>query len=344
MSIKKISENRIIGVTELQKINKTIAPCFFILDKLDENNIYFWNNFLENVDIKTRRMGARTDIYKGKKINTNILNISNIPDNFTGTISLSDGIKSFKISLGLKDPSFDVWICYSIRDNIYDFPEKLHLIPEKIEMVVTILMNNSSEISTHMGIFKNYPYFMYDKLPFLDLSVALHSFGAKASKEIHHQLKYMITRPVNKMREILMKKMNSVGLGKYIYTDYSLNREFIEEIKNKIKKIEEFGNNKTLVRIKENIKNLENKDPRLLIFFIESYIKNKNKFINIKKSNNHILEVLSNKIELKKNNSIEEIDIPPWFISHKNMQLGLYAVAIDIDVLGNMYFNEINSY
>lgn len=205
----KINENMYVGIKNLQFKEKTYPHdkkigsdnVYFVFEKLTNTNEKFWNDFLNDQNKNTIRNGAISD---------------------HGIVVISDGINSFKKSLKLYSSCkeyYSIWIAYVTRIN--PVTNETHISNEDIEMVVSVFANNDSPITTHMGIFRNYKYFMSIMEPHLNLALLLHEFAGMISKVIYPQVQFMLTNPANKMQEIMKKNLEG---GVQIWIGSSLER------------------------------------------------------------------------------------------------------------------------
>lgn len=231
----QINENKFVGIKKLsyKKEDKSISinNVYFVFERLTERNINFWERYVYNQKNETRRMGVYTESKK--------------------TITIIDGTSSFDRSLRLfkdgcdKRGQYSIWIAYVTRtdprppnftiinnsdqinwsnEEIEDYKEKYkNYIKETniyslrsfreddIEMSFSVFANETSPITTHMGIFRNYKYFRSEMKPHINLSMELHGFAAIASKIIYPQIEYMVTKPVDSMVKIMREKLENTG-------------------------------------------------------------------------------------------------------------------------------------
>ena len=127
---------------------------------------------------------------------------------------LGDGIYSFKSSLDLKKcmDKYDIWIAYArvnnttIDNDEYDNHDK----SDDIIIYCTVIINNESLVSTHMGISRAHKTFAQQNRH-INLSIELHSFMAKISKMLYPQVEYIVTKPADAMRQILVKNLEPMS-------------------------------------------------------------------------------------------------------------------------------------
>ena len=334
LNFKKYDSNP--PVTGLNKV-------YFFLEKLNDINFEFWNNYNKYQYFATERNG--TKLHNGSYVK-----------------DVSDGISAFKKSLDLYRNNntginniidYDIWIAYACKDfidtnasenpspiinNLSDLPANILRNDYKyksfdlfnrfnlIEITVTMFIDKNSPITTHMGISKNFLYFGYYKNFRINsqLSLYLHSFIAKVSNYIYPENKkkiYMVTNPNIAMRSILYKGLSDYVVKKQI----DINDIII------------IGNNKN--RAFKNKKSLQNKSA------------DKGINLNNKSSYGYIRPISDDKSILHniddKNWSITykgqdiEFEKPLWF-KHPHLNNHLSTTIIDIEHLGNLYFADYN--
>ena len=186
------------------------------------------------------------------------------------------GIYGFKDSLLIaKNNNYDsIYISY-----ISNIPKRTI---QSIEILMTVFVNNASYITTHMGIFTNK---LYTGLKHSRLSIPLHEFSATESKKINNNIRFMVTKPVEKMVGIMKEAFKDT---KYVFWYGSMNERF-EKIK-----------------IKDEMKELY---KELYVRF-EGYITNDNKITSadrkrITNSNNYN-NYNNTKFKTMNNNSIKK--------------------------------------
>jgi hypothetical protein len=224
---------------------------FFNASKLSDNNIGFWSNYSNEQELMSRRIG--------------------IPNKNFG---ITDGNGSFSHSLSMfnEKNDFDIWIIYASsklindkdseiirgmfiekngKSNLYQYESDKRIDCDSIEMCFSLFIDKISPITTHMGIFRNWKYFsngLFNIKSHKNLSSYLHSFSAKISQLLYKNKKYMITNPVNKMREIFKKSL--------IEYHKSLTNNNI-----KLENIVVIGDNKLRNEIRKTIKHKYNSEP-----------------------------------------------------------------------------------
>lgn len=114
--IVRINENMFIGKKRIPyknrdgSINEEGDDVYFVLEKLTPKNHEFWINYNAEQHRQTLRSGAIADRNDGSGNKK--------------TVSVGDGIGSFKVSLELL-PALrsDIWIAYATRKNPTPFPD-----------------------------------------------------------------------------------------------------------------------------------------------------------------------------------------------------------------------------
>ena len=223
--IVKVDENTYLGSKILPFKQKTYGQerrqgstpsighdiAYFVFERLTDKNIKFWRDYNENQDENTRRMGVMSE---------------------NGTrVFIVDGIASFRRSLDLYDESkresYSIWIAYATRKDPrvmkrtsnteydYDANSDFALKNDDIEMTFSVFASNTSPITTHIGILRNFKYFESAQKPHLGLAMELHGFAGFAAKLAFPQITYMVTKPVQIMQK-LMRATLEVGENLWI--------------------------------------------------------------------------------------------------------------------------------
>lgn len=247
--VVKFNNDMYIGMKELpykKKDGIEYDNVYFVFERLTDKNYMFWYEY-----VNKQPSGARFN-------NENSI-----------MIPLIDGKSAFKYSLELFEKSkrkeYSIWIAYATRINPYI---SKYIPDDDIEMTFTVFADRISPITTHMGIFRNYQYFASSKFPHKNLSMELHGFAGKASKLKYPQIEYMVTRPVEKMQEIMKNKLQNTGeiwvgstrerkIRKQSTDNFEHNKSLLETYNNKKESLTVNNLNKFLSirpRNKENIK------------------------------------------------------------------------------------------
>jgi hypothetical protein len=221
--IVRINENMFVGKKRLPyknidgnrnkngAINTTGDNVYFVFQKLTDDNNFFWKNHADDQNNKMKRNGVATQGSDGNYSNT--------------YVHITEGIRSFQETIKLFNAlKCDIWIAYATRKNPNTFGTNTPPSSD-VEMVFSVFLNRKSPITTHMGIFRNYTYFRLDKQPHLNLAIELHAFSAKVSNQIYDEKSYMVTKPVHKMRQILIKSFEDKHLKDYICVGDTIDRE-----------------------------------------------------------------------------------------------------------------------
>jgi hypothetical protein len=194
----------------------------FVLEKLTSKNINYWVQYHEDQELNTRRMGAYTEKSSNPKFIPIIDGISSFGiclEMFLLTIDVSKEILNEKnyteVKFNDKSSNYDIWIAYATRTNVNSMDVEVK--HEDIEMTFCVFINEKLPVTSHMGIFRNYLFFRKDKNPHDNLSLYLHSFAALTSNILYKNKHYMITKPADKMRELMYGRMKSKNKLDYIW-------------------------------------------------------------------------------------------------------------------------------
>ena len=182
-----------IETNELIMSDGTKKILYFILQKLNKKFIDDVTKFIFEV------------LYKIRVDNDDAYNI---------------GIQSFHESLLLNNKiESDIYIAYVVRENPINKlnNEEYYSLMYETEMLVPVFFNNNSPISSHAGIFRNKLYVDYKSNPSKDLSIKLHAFAAKATLMVNNNIKYMVTKPVPIMTNIILQYYIKNDLSNYIW-------------------------------------------------------------------------------------------------------------------------------
>ena len=175
-------------------INSSGDYVYFVLEKLSAENIKFWDIYIKQQEKQTQNSGVLTD---------------------KGYIPIKDGTASFAHSLDLwASVESDIWIAYATTKD----PRITEVDEDSIEMALTVFMNQTAPITTHIGICRNCEYFRSLKQPHIGLSMQLHSFAAMAAQEIYGEKSYMVTNPTPIMRRIMFIALKEASLENSIST------------------------------------------------------------------------------------------------------------------------------
>jgi hypothetical protein len=173
-------EHQWIGKKSRIDINDNASDVYFVAEEVSETNAQFWKDFVLADGYRPTGLTAK--------------------DSFL--ISLV--IAGF-VDYGRKDYSRitpeQLWVIYATSQN----PSETEKTKDDIEMVMTLFMSATSRISTHIGIYRN-DTFAHAKHP--ALSVDMHACAALVTATHFPETYYMVTKPMDKMREILL---NAIG-------------------------------------------------------------------------------------------------------------------------------------
>lgn len=242
---------------------------YFILEQLEESNFVFWSSFIENQYENQR--GAISS--SGERIPT-----------IDGITSFQESLRLFRIK-----QTYDIWVAYvTTKENV----QKDSSGYDDIEMCFTLLCNETSPITTHMGITRNYKYFgYYDRIKVhKNLAINLHGFSAKCSCLMYPKSKkiYMVTRPATVMRDILKHelgkyaKINNVPLENII--TIGDNEQRLENLKlqqnldHDMKYVSTLTNESALQAL-SNIKSMDDTERKKLLDKYEKFVQNCDNFL-----------------------------------------------------------------
>ncbi|MCC2646501.1 MAG: hypothetical protein K0R02_566 [Rickettsiaceae bacterium] len=217
-SIKHSNNNRYIAKKD---------DLFFVLERVTWQNIDFWKDYANHeYNISVKGMG--------------------IPHN------ISDPVHSFQKGLVYWN-SDHVWIAYATKKNMSKADTTLN-IDGDIEMCFTVMTNENVPFTTHMGIFRAAEFYQNGLPMHKNLAMELHSFAAKACQVAYGSVEYikkeyMITQPVDQMREIMAKSLpkEAVYIG-----DHSERKRILD----RKKLIENYKSNPDSINIEDFCKKL----------------------------------------------------------------------------------------
>ena len=238
---------------------------------------------------------------------------------------------------------------------------------KSIEMLMTVFVNNASYITTHMGIFKNK---LYEGNKHPRLSIPLHEFSANISRRINENVKYMVTKPVNNMVNIMKKEFKNTT-NVFWYGSMSERMDKLNSQNNEmiVKMYDILVNNRYLLIHAMDNKNISNNDRKKTISEIFNNIK---KYINrnIQPSYNDLVGIVVKKIaqylplyrDIKKKEDsslvppqLENVPLlddtdktnwkihnilfkcPYWITNHRDLQSNVKYSVIDIDYLSKKW-------
>ena len=149
---------------------------YFVFERVTPKNYSFWQNYGEDQHKKTRRLIQRHGV---ANTITTFLN----------------ALKFYEVD--------DVWVAYATSKNRVQHEPNL---VNDIEMSVPVLTNKDVPFYSPRGIFRADEFSNKSdttKKYHGDLAIPLQSFMAQAIKEIYGNKEYMITNPVEKMKELI---------------------------------------------------------------------------------------------------------------------------------------------
>ena len=200
--IRKVSEGRYVGKKSAHYAHENLSnpkhDLYFVFEKFGVNDWRQYNAY----QTKGARAKENEHFLRGKKI--------------------LDGISSFTKSLDLWGrlpySSTEGWVAYVTTINplgdvpITFTPGALRMFNKQlirgkdtsdIEMTFTVFLNPESPITSHIGISRNFEYFRDDARAHKNLAMQLHAFAAQASNLLYGNKLYMVTKPVEKMKDIM---------------------------------------------------------------------------------------------------------------------------------------------
>ncbi len=232
-----------VDIFAVKIISEKEDGSFLIMEKVDEENINKWYNFVNQAETNRQKWARQLTFVEGvvpledldddvkpllipiEKYKQRTELIKN-DDNALLTLKkkyviindVGDGISNFKKALANSSSNLsDVWVAYislvSPQESISDDDKNA-----AIEIAMTVLVKKGSPVSMHMGIFRNPSYLMSTKIQHARISPELHAFAAKVSQANYPALKYMITTPLASMANIfkgvLLENSFAEGMNK----------------------------------------------------------------------------------------------------------------------------------
>ncbi len=241
--VKKVNEYLFIGKKE--------PGLFFVMERVDlsvpNSRLDFWTQYV--LEEKKNH-----DRYRQEWANDRIPNKEGFIRFESRFQNLNGGLTSFESSVKNHNLNNELWIAYTSAKEIQKADE---ITPDDVEMMVTILTDKDSPMVIHMGITRCFHYLLKAMetertresrkklteeqrqergitIPSEDefklhgsLSMGLHSFAAKVMRIRDEKKLYMITAPVPKMTEIMLKALPAhvyVGTPLQIASDTYYNK------------------------------------------------------------------------------------------------------------------------
>ena len=178
-------------------------PLYAVMERVTDENIEVWKNYIT--------------------IQTSSRALEFTPKNFSG-----DGSRHFaKVLSETSHDANEMWIAYLTSNDhpVYDpykfstynqqkMIDRNHTIAKNIKMFVTITSHENALITSHMGVSKTLET-VFGKEQYKDISMDLHSFGAKFMLMRDARKKLMINAPAAVMETIIAKNLpeNAVFIG-----------------------------------------------------------------------------------------------------------------------------------
>ena len=102
--------------------------------------------------------------------------------------------------------SYDIWMSYSTRKD----PRTNSINNEDIEIVMSGFAKHGCPFTSHVGISKNYLFFLPESLPHKEIGMQLHASAMVTVEQIYGPVQsHMITRPTPLMARLMAKKLVS---------------------------------------------------------------------------------------------------------------------------------------
>lgn len=200
---------------------------FFVMERFGETNGDFWIKFLS----KENKLAARSFKKCSDKTLQNLV---------TGT---TGSVESLKTHLLVRDCiPHELWILYASVKSVSDGTP---FSSDNIEMTCTVSTTPDAPFVNHMGIARTMRFAAYEIdtiRTHSNISMNLHSFGAKVMKIRYPEKIYMITTPMPIMEEIFIKSLGKervyIGFDADWITYVQTCREEIEQLSNEIQRLE----------------------------------------------------------------------------------------------------------
>ena len=171
------------------------------VDEIDQELLRAFDDYTK----KELELGALYDQTKSYEEPTGFESVKKAVKGLERDLTLIKVIRSFNKALHYY-PINPVWIAYVTEKKITSPAAKIPLRLEKdIEMVVTVSTDSNIPFYTPMGIFRAAEF---SNSPNKNLSMQLQSFVAQAITTVYgNKKKYMITKPLQAMLDIMMKNL-----------------------------------------------------------------------------------------------------------------------------------------
>ena len=309
---------------------------YFYLQKVNNQSYDYWYNFAKNQEINSSRLGA-------------------FDDRKNQYIPIIDGVSSFLTNLDLlykiNSNKESLYIAYvSRKDDIDSNLSNSNYLNENVEMCFGVFCSEQSPIVTHMGIFRNYQYFLKRYNPHLNLATQLHSFAAKCESLMKGVPKmYICTRPADQMKDIFIKLLSNIPNAIYIGSNKE-RKELLDNflIANSLKDKIDTIDTKDIIEINEIAKTIFNNKKfneyesiqETINRNVNYYIKKTKKLIDF--TNEEICDKTEDKYKRYEKNKIIEniIDIIPESL-HNNFNFILNDFCLLNDTV--KFFNSLDN-
>ena len=181
------------------------GPVYFVFERLCEATRGFWKKFEEHQTNATARMDGHP------------LKTSSVSGSLKETIELHEKRCG---------DTYDMWVAYVTAKTPIPIADREKLIPvvndenqetTKIEMAMTVLVDQTAPVTSHVGTFRPYPYWEFDKTKQKDtsighksISILLYAFAAAAALSLYKHLRedgVMVARLAGQMGKTLRQAM-----------------------------------------------------------------------------------------------------------------------------------------
>ncbi len=176
---------------------------FFIFEKLTYKNLEFWKDYT-----RQQKEGAALKDSENPELKLSD-KISEGLDPLMLSLSLctTSYFSSVFYSWSRGQKQYDIWMSYSTRKD----PKTNSINNEDIEMVMSVFAKHGCPFTSHVGISKNYLFFLPGSLPHKEMAIQQHASAMVAVGEIYGSgvQSHMITRPTPLMARLMAKKLVS---------------------------------------------------------------------------------------------------------------------------------------
>jgi hypothetical protein len=175
---------------------------FFTHEKLTYKNLEFWMRYTRQQkegaalkDTENAELKLSEKISQG--LDPLMFSLSLCPTNFF--------VATYQYLFG-GQKSYDIWMSYSTRKD----PRANNISNEDIEMVMSVFAKHGCPFTSHVGISRNYLFFLPGSLPHKEIGMQLHASAMVSVEQIYGPVQsHMITRPTPLMAGLMAKKLVS---------------------------------------------------------------------------------------------------------------------------------------